>query len=54
MEDIKNAVEIFRENNCPFELMHCISTYPMKDEDANLNTIKTLKQEFNCDVDTRS
>ena len=50
MEDIKNAVEIFRENNCPFELMHCISTYPMNDEDANLNTIKTLKQEFNCDV----
>ncbi len=50
MEDIKNAVEIFREKSCPFELMHCISTYPMKDEDANLNTIKTLKQEFNCDV----
>ena len=29
-EDIDNAVKIFRENNCSFELMHCVSTYPMK------------------------
>ena len=30
MEDIDKAVNIFREKNCPFELMHCVSTYPMK------------------------
>ncbi len=49
-EDIKNAVCIFREANCSFELMHCISTYPMKDELANLNAIKTLRQKYNCNV----
>ena len=49
-DDIDNAVKIFRENNCSFELMHCVSTYPMKDEDANLTTINQLKKEYKCDV----
>tara|TARA_B100000989_G_scaffold293945_1_gene272128 strand:+ start:1816 stop:2649 length:834 start_codon:yes stop_codon:yes gene_type:complete len=50
IQDIENAVKIFRDNNCPFELMHCVSTYPMKDSDANLKTILTLKEKFNCNV----
>jgi N-acetylneuraminate synthase len=49
-EDIERAVSIFREENCPFELMHTVSTYPMKDENANLNMINTLKEKFQCDV----
>ena len=50
MDDIEKAVKIFRENNCPFELMHCVSTYPMKSSDANLKTIITLKEKFKCKV----
>ena len=50
MEDIEKAVNIFRENNCSFELMHCVSTYPTKDEDNNLNVIKTLREKFKCKV----
>ena len=49
-ENIDNAVNIFKKNNCPFELMHCVSTYPMKIEDANLITIKHLKETYNCKV----
>jgi len=49
-DDILNAVDIFRSINCPFTLMHCISTYPMKDKDANLNAINTLRSKYNCDV----
>lgn len=49
-EQIDRAVEIFREAGCPFELMHCVSTYPMDDEDANLNCIKTLRDRYHCDV----
>lgn len=49
-EDIENAVKIFRDHNCSFELMHCVSTYPMKTEDANLQTISTLKRKFDCNV----
>jgi len=48
--DIQTAVDIFRKADCSFELMHTVSTYPMKDEDANLNMIKTLREKFKCDV----
>ena len=30
--------------------MHTVSTYPMKDEDANLNIINTLREKYNCNV----
>ena len=30
--------------------MHTVSTYPMDDEDANLNLIPTLKKRYDCDV----
>ena len=53
MSNVKNidrAVQIFKEAECPFELMHCISTYPMEDEDANLNCIKTLRDRYRCNV----
>ena len=35
IEQIDHAVEIFKKADCPFELMHCVSTYPMDDEDAH-------------------
>lgn len=44
IQNIDKAVKIFREKNCPFELMHSISTYPMPVEDANLITINALKK----------
>ncbi|RJR07502.1 N-acetylneuraminate synthase [Candidatus Parcubacteria bacterium] len=50
MEEIERAVNIFRKANCPFELMHCNSTYPTKDEDANLRIIQTLRERFSCKV----
>jgi len=49
-EDITKAVEIFRSASCPFTLLHCVSTYPMSDADANLNAIKSLRDKYNCDV----
>jgi len=49
-DDIQKAVDIFTEAKCSFELMHTVSTYPMKDEDANLNMIKTLRNKFKCKV----
>ncbi|MDB9716716.1 N-acetylneuraminate synthase family protein [Methylophilaceae bacterium] len=49
-KDIDKAVEIFRKVGCPFELMHTVSTYPMKVEDANLNMINTLRDKYKCNV----
>jgi len=48
--DIQKAVDIFRKESCSFELMHTVSTYPMKVEDANLNVINTLKNKYKCNV----
>jgi len=48
--NIERAIKIFRDANCPFELMHCVSTYPLADEDANLTCISTLRERFGCDV----
>ena len=50
INDIDKAVDIFKANNCPFTLLHCKSTYPMKDEDANLHAISTLREKYNCEV----
>jgi len=50
MNQIKEVVEIFRKYECPFELMHSNSSYPMELEEANLSCITTLRKEFNCNV----
>tara|TARA_B100001989_G_scaffold3713_1_gene2494 strand:+ start:42900 stop:43766 length:867 start_codon:yes stop_codon:yes gene_type:complete len=47
---IDEAISIFKRHNCPFELMHAVSTYPMNDEDANLKCIETLKNIYKCNV----
>jgi N-acetylneuraminate synthase len=49
-QDISAAVKIFKESGTKFELMHCVSTYPMKVEDANLATINALKDKYNVNV----
>lgn len=49
-EEIDHAVEIFKKHNCPFELMHCNSTYPMFNKDANLKLIHKLEERYQCKV----
>lgn len=49
-EEIDHAVGIFQKYQCPFELMHCNSTYPMKNEDANLRLIPILKERYGVRV----
>lgn len=48
--DIEHAINIFKEAECSFELMHAVSTYPMEDKDANLKMINTLKEKYHCNV----
>jgi len=50
IDEIKKVVEVFKKEKCSYELMHTVSTYPMKIENANLKTIYTLKKIFNCNV----
>lgn len=50
LEELDVVVKIFMEANCPFELMHCNSTYPMREEDANLLCIPMLKNRYGVNV----
>ncbi|MBF0531656.1 MAG: N-acetylneuraminate synthase family protein [Candidatus Omnitrophica bacterium] len=50
LEEIDRAVAIFRGAQCPFELLHCNSVYPMPDADANLRVIETLAKRYQCKV----
>ena len=50
LEELDIVVKIFKDANCPFELMHCNSTYPMKEEDANLLCITMLKKRYGVNV----
>ena len=50
LEEIDAAVDIFKKHNTPFTLMHCNSTYPMKNEDANLLVMNTLAERYSCPV----
>jgi N-acetylneuraminate synthase len=50
LDELDEIVEIFKNANCLFELMHCNSTYPMKEEDANLLCIPMLKDRYGVNV----
>lgn len=50
LEELDDVVSIFRGFDCPFELMHCVSTYPMKESDANLLCIPMLRERYGCSV----
>lgn len=50
IKDIQNVIKIFKRFDCPYELMHSHSTYPMSQKEANLRVIETLRKKFKCDV----
>ena len=50
LDEIDDAVNIFREYGCSFELMHCNSTYPMDVSDASLSVIELLRDRYDCPI----
>lgn len=50
LEQIDQVVEIFKAAKCPYEIMHCVSTYPMAVSDANLKCIETLRARYGVGI----
>ena len=50
LEEINKAVAVFEKVQCPYELMHCNSVYPMPNEEANLKVIQVLRDTYQCKV----
>jgi N-acetylneuraminate synthase len=50
IEEIGTAINIFKEYDCSFELMHTYSVYPAPTEGLNLSMINNLKNTFSCKI----
>jgi len=50
MKGISNAVKIFRDYKCPFELMHSHNSFPMSLNEAKMKHIPILREKFKCNV----
>lgn len=49
LAEIHDAVRTARENGCEdLILLHCVSSYPARDEDSNVRTVPHLGQAFGC------
>ena len=48
--EIDEALLIFRETQLPLALLHCVSSYPLKEEDANLGAIHTLREAYDVPI----
>ena len=46
LEDIDNLVAFFRAREIPFALNHCVSIYPSRDDELDLNQIDFLRERF--------
>lgn len=46
ISDIDNLVSFFDHRDCDFAMMHCVSLYPIPDEDFYLNQIDILKNRY--------
>lgn len=48
LKEIKKAYSIISKKNKDIALLHCISSYPTNENDANLNCLNVLKRNFDC------
>ena len=46
LDEIDRAVEIFKNNDCPLSLMHCVSAYPTPLDECNILMMNKLKQRY--------
>ena len=49
LKEVEDTIAICNQND-NIAILHCVADYPTKPEDCNLNTIQTLKEQFNIPV----
>ena len=50
LSEIEQAYDILKSKTDNIAILHCISAYPTKEDDANLAAIYRLKEKFDCIV----
>lgn len=48
--EVEQAVQVFRQEEIEFVLLHCTSEYPAPIREANLRAMLTMQQAFHCPV----
>ncbi|MFQ5788042.1 MAG: N-acetylneuraminate synthase family protein, partial [Thermodesulfobacteriota bacterium] len=46
--EVEDAYNVLSRKTRNIALLHCISAYPMSEEDANMSAIYTLREKFDC------
>ena len=49
-EEVDKVVNIFKQQECPFVLMHCVGIYPCPDDKLNLNVVAKIKERYGGEV----
>jgi N,N'-diacetyllegionaminate synthase len=50
LDEVREAVAVIRRDGAPIALLHCTSSYPAPEEDANLRAIDTMRDTFGLPV----
>lgn len=50
LSEITKVYKKYKQKNVELALLHCISSYPNKDESSYLSNISFLKNKFNCEI----
>ena len=50
ISEIDKAYDILKKNSNNFSLLHCVSSYPLLEENSNLRAIATLKGRYECPI----
>ena len=50
ISEIDKAYEILKKNSNDFSILHCISSYPLLEENSNLKAINTLSKRYKCPI----
>ncbi len=51
LKEINNVYKVAKKSGCKkLVLLYCVSSYPAKNEDFNLNNISILKKKFKCEI----
>lgn len=48
--EIRKVYKKFKKHNTEIALLHCVSSYPNKDETSYLSNINLLKKKFDCEI----
>lgn len=46
LDEIDEAVKIFRDNSTDLSLMHCVSSYPTPDDECNIDMVDVLRKRY--------